>query len=146
MFSRMTSSGFLATHVARLFNQEFAMALKPLGLAPAQFMVLIDLADGQPRAQGELAARLDVEQPTMTNTLNRMERDGLILREIKPGDRRVQLIRATQKALGLYRQAAMAAINVNERATRGLTTEERLRFLGTLAQVIDNLKGEKAAS
>jgi DNA-binding MarR family transcriptional regulator len=142
MYSRMTSAAFLAGQCSRLMAVRLQEALKPFGLAPAQFMVLVDLAGGQKRTQRELAARLDVEQPTMANTLARMERDGLLTRTANPHDKRVAFLSATPRAEAVYAQAAKAAISVNERAVRGLTTEERLRFLGTLARVIDNLKDE----
>ncbi|MGL4637042.1 MAG: MarR family winged helix-turn-helix transcriptional regulator [Beijerinckiaceae bacterium] len=136
----MTSAGFLASQASRLFSMNLQNALRPLGLAPAQFMVLIDLADGSRRTQRDLAERLDVEQPTMANTLARMERDRLILRVADERDRRVVHITATPKAHALYREAAKAVQSVNERATQGMTTEERLRFLGTLARMIENLR------
>jgi DNA-binding MarR family transcriptional regulator len=140
MFSRMTSSGYLTGQAARLFSTNLHDAFKPLGLAPAQFMVLIDLSDGQSRTQKELAGRLDVEQPTMANTLARMERDGLIARTVSQADKRIVTIHATPRALQIYGQAAKLAAGVNDRAVRGLTTEERLRFLGTMARIIENLK------
>jgi DNA-binding MarR family transcriptional regulator len=140
MFSRMTSPLFLTAQADRLMRQRLAAALKPLGLAPAQFMVLVDLAGGQARTQKELADRLAVEQPTMANTLARMERDGLIVRAPKPGDRRTVLIRATVAAEETLAQATRAAQTVSEAATRGLTNEERMRLVGTLAQVIGNLE------
>ncbi len=140
MFSRMTSPLFLTAQADRLMRQRLAAALKPLGIAPAQFMVLVDLAGGQMRTQAELAERLAVEQPTMANTLARMERDALIERTPKPGDRRTVLIRATAAAEATLAQATPAVQAITEAATRGLTAEERMRFLGTLAQVIGNLE------
>jgi DNA-binding MarR family transcriptional regulator len=142
MFSRMTSPAFLLAQASRLYAASLQEALAPLGIAPAQFLVLTDLVDGSDRTQGDLAARLDVEQPTMANTLARMERDGLIIRRSKPGDKRVQIIGLTAKARELYERAEKAAVVVNGKGVQGLTTEERLRFLGTLARIIENLKAE----
>jgi DNA-binding MarR family transcriptional regulator len=139
MFSRMTSPVHLTAQAERLMRRRAAEALAPLGLSPAAFMALVDLSGGQARTQTELAERLGVEQPTMANTLKRMERDGLIERAARPGDGRTFEIRATPRAEEIYAAAARAVQAVGDRATRGLTTEERLRFVGTLARVIGNL-------
>jgi DNA-binding MarR family transcriptional regulator len=139
MFSRMTSPAYLTAQAERLIRRRLTEALAPHGLSPAAFMVLVDLAGGQARTQGELAARLSVEQPTMANTLKRMARDGLVESRPRDGNRRIADLRATPKAEALYAVAARAAQGVGEAATAGLTTEERLRFLGTLARMIENL-------
>ena len=48
--------------------------------------------------QAELCRRINVEQPTMANTLERMERDGLVERKADDTDRRRALVFLTQKA------------------------------------------------
>ncbi len=40
------SAGFLANHMARLFAVALQRRIKPLGLAPAQFMTLLELWEG----------------------------------------------------------------------------------------------------
>lgn len=140
MFSRMTSPVYLTAQADRLIRRRLAAALAPLGLSPAAFMVLVDLQGGQTRTQAVLAERLAVEQPTMANTLNRMERDGLISRSRRTGDARSSDIAATAKADEVYSAAVKAVQAVNEAATQGMTTEERLRFVGTLARVIENME------
>jgi DNA-binding MarR family transcriptional regulator len=142
MFSRMTSPVQLSAQMDRLMRLRLTEALQPLGLAPAQFMVLVDLAGGQTRTQRELAERLAVEQPTMANTLARMERDGLIARKARAADRRISDISATPEAEAVLADATRAVQSVGNRAMRGLTVDERLRFAGTIALVIENLAGE----
>ena len=58
-------------------------------------------------SQTALARWASVEQPTMANTLNRMERDGLIVRTPDPDDRRSALISLTK----LGRQRASEALD-----------------------------------
>jgi DNA-binding MarR family transcriptional regulator len=145
MFSRMTSPVQLSAQMDRLMRLRLTEALRPHGLAPAQFMVLVDLAGRQTRTQRELAARLAVEQPTMANTLARMERDGLITRRARPADRRVFDITATPEAEAVFAAATRAVQAVGDLAMRGLSMDERLRFAGTIALVIENLAGEGGA-
>jgi DNA-binding MarR family transcriptional regulator len=136
---RRGSTGFQANHLARLFAQALAEALKPIGMAPAQFIVLIELWEGQALTQRELMQRLNVEQATMGNTLKRMERDGLIIRKPHPDDCRAQLIQATEHAAKLEPIAKQAASQVNAMATRDLATAEIQVFLELTLKITDAL-------
>ena len=136
---RDSSAGFLANHMARLFASALADGLRPLGLAPAQFMVLLELWREDGVTQRQLVDALDVEQATMANTLNRMERDGLIRREAHEHDRRAQVIRLTPKARALEQEAKVIAHSVNERALARLSPEERLFFTRLMRDVVASL-------
>jgi len=139
-FDKTRSAGFLANHMARLFAKGLQQSIKPLGLAPAQFMTLLALWENDGLTQRELVERLDVEQATMANTLTRMERDGLIERRAHPEDGRSQSIHLTPKAAALREPATLAARAVNGVALGGLSEEERLVFLDLARRVIGALK------
>jgi DNA-binding MarR family transcriptional regulator len=138
------SAGYLANHMARLFALVLAQAIRPLGLAPAQFMVLLELWREEGLTQSDLVLRLDVEQATMASTLDRMERDGLIVRRPRPSDSRAQSINLTERARGLQAQAIQAARSVNALALSGLTETERAQLLTLMPRVIGALKAQRA--
>ena len=140
-FKKEKSAGYLANHMARLFANALHERIRPLGLAPAQFMTLLELWEGDGLTQKDLVQRLDVEQATMANTLNRMERDGLIEREENPKDRRARVIRLTDKARGLEADAKATANEVNGIALSGLSEDERRVFVKTMTRVIGALSG-----
>ena len=133
------STGFLANHMARLFARALQQQIAELGLAPAQFMVLVELWERDGQTQAELTERLSVEQATMANTLARMERDGLVERRPHPEDRRARRVTLTERALGLRGPALAAARDVNSRALAGLTDDERAWFHATMRGVIEAL-------
>ena len=108
-FDKMNSAGFLANLMARLFARGLQQRIKPLGLAPAQFMTLLELWNEDGITQKELVSRLDVEQATMANTITRMVRDGLIERRTHPDDGRAQSLHLTQKAKAVEHDAVTAA-------------------------------------
>ena len=135
-FEKNRSAGYLANHMARLFALGLAARIKPLGLAPAQFMTLLALWEEDGLTQKELVRRLDVEQATMANTLARMERDGLIAREPHPEDRRAQCVRLTDTARALEGEAKAAATAANEQALAGFSKTERARFLDFMQRAI----------
>jgi DNA-binding MarR family transcriptional regulator len=133
------SAGYLANHVARLFARELAEAVRPLGLAPAQFMTLLELWRQDGLTQKDLVARLDVEQATMAATLARMERDGLIERRPDQSDARARRIQLTARARSLEEPALAAARSVNARALAGFSEAERDAFLAGLRRVVGAL-------
>ena len=140
-FKKAESAGYLANHMARLFANALHERIRPLGLAPAQFMTLLELWEEDGRTQKDLVRRLDIEQATMANTLKRMERDGLIIRQENPKDRRAQLIRLTEKARALQDDVTAAANAVNAIALGGLSEDERRVFIRMMTRVIGALSG-----
>jgi len=139
-FDHTRSAGYLANHMARLFFQDLATAVKPLGLAPAQFMTLLELWKEDGRTQKDLVQCLDVEQATLANTLARMERDGLVMRKPHPKDRRAQSIWLTERARNLQEPATTAARSVNQSALSGLSEEEGKLFLDLMTKVIKQMR------
>lgn len=136
---KTSSAGYLANHVARLFARELAEAVRPLGLAPAQFMVLLELWCEEGLTQKDLVGRLDVEQATMAATLARMERDGLIERRPDQADARARRIQLTARARALQEPALAAAKSVNARALSGFSDEEREVLLSGLRRIVGAL-------
>jgi len=139
-FDKTRSAGFLTNHLARLFAHHLHTRIAPLGLAPAQFMTLLELWETDGLTQADLVARLDVEQATMANTLKRMHRDGLIEMAPHPNDRRARLIHLTARARALEPAAKDAAQSVNAMALDGLKPEERAAFLASAARMIETLR------
>ena len=134
------SAGFLANHMARLFEKGLQRRIEPLGLAPAQFMALLVLWQQDGITQQDLRLRLDVEQATMANTLKRMERDGLVTRRAHATDKRARLVYLTGKARELQKGALAAAKAQNAQALGGLTVEEREQLVSLMQRVIAKLK------
>ncbi|RWC31799.1 MAG: MarR family transcriptional regulator [Mesorhizobium sp.] len=139
-FQKERSAGFLANHMARLFANGLQQRIRPLGLAPAQFMTLLALWDEDGLTQRELVQRLNVEQATMANTLIRMERDGLIERRLHPEDGRSQSIYLTAKAVGLREPATQAARSQNEAALTGFSEDERQMLLDLMRRAIASMQ------
>lgn len=136
-----TSAGYVTNLAGRLFARAMEKRLAPLGLTPAHMPVLLGL-DGGPQPQKALAERAKVEQPTMTATLNRMERDGLVERLPNPADGRSSLVALTEKAREKLKDIQVAGRDVNVMALHGLNREERAQYFALLRHVIANLDAE----
>ncbi|WP_421782034.1 MarR family winged helix-turn-helix transcriptional regulator [Kiloniella litopenaei] len=135
---KMKSAGYLTNHMARLFFQGLRDEIAPLGIAPAQFMTLLELWKADDLTQKDLVERLDVEQATMANTITRMERDGLIERRPMPTDKRAKAIVATAKAKAIQKDAMDAAMKVNRSFLEVLSPEEQTQLLDLMRRIIEN--------
>ena len=125
---------------ARLLSRELETMLAPVGLNPAYVPVLLTLAAGGARTPKGLAMEAAVEQPTMTATLHRMERDGLVTRKPNPDDGRSTLIALTPDGYGRIADTDRALDALNEMLLEQFTTAERGQFLELLGRVVSVLE------
>lgn len=137
------SAGFLANQMARLMTNALALALQPLGLAPAQFATLLALWHEDGLSQRALVEHMKIEQSTMANTLNRMERDGLIRRKTHPQDSRVQSIFLTERGRELKEPALQAATGINRVALSVLAPKERQQLLELMRRVVEHQQSRR---
>lgn len=126
--------------MARLCIQELRNRIEPLGIVPGQFPALLALWQRDAQTQRELVAKLDVEQATMANTLNRLEQDGLIIRREHPDDGRARVIHLTEKAKVIRDDAYAAAGEVYANMQDDLSEEERSQFIDFMQRTIQTLR------
>jgi DNA-binding MarR family transcriptional regulator len=86
----------------------------------------------------ELSHYLNIEAPSITRTIGRMELEGLISRQ-EGEDRRVRHIRLTDKALELYPVLKMTADQIEANALRDLDPQELEIFSRVLKKMTHNL-------
>ncbi|RFB82396.1 MarR family transcriptional regulator [Rhizobium leguminosarum bv. trifolii] len=75
--------------------------LQPLGLTFPQYLVMLELYGGTPRAVGELGLKLDMDTGTITPLLKRLESAGMVTRTRDRNDERRVLIHLTEAGLSL---------------------------------------------
>jgi DNA-binding MarR family transcriptional regulator len=135
------SLGYQVNFLARLFERALRERIAPHGVVPGQFPALLCLYEQDGLTQAEIGGRVQIEQPTIAKTLQRMERDGLIRRAPDSDDRRRVRIHLTPRARALEPTLAAAARGINARALDGLTHAEADHLTGTITRIIANLGG-----
>lgn len=110
-------------------------ALKPLELSFARYELLQLLSFTKDGAipMASATARLQVHPTSVTNTVQRLERDGLIAREPHPHDGRASMILLTDAGRALAAEAA-AALNAEVFARPGIPADELAALVRTLAR------------
>ena len=132
--------GYLFNRVAQLFRRSREARLREMGVGPGQVPVLMALRGGDALTQKALAALADVEQPSMAQTLARMERGGLVERAPDPKDGRSSLVRLTPAALANVPEVVEMLESTNARALAGFDDAERAALVALLRRVLANLE------
>lgn len=137
---RIDSLGYQLGLLNRLYDRCLQDALKGFGVAPGQFAPLVMLFEEDGLTQAELCRRINVEQPTMANTLERMERDGLVKRKADSEDRRRAHVFLTARAKEMQAQVMEAARAVSNRTVSRLSVGEQDDMFRLVARMVENLK------
>lgn len=129
----------LIGRATRGFTRIADLELRELGFATGQMPVLGSLKGGKALSQAELARIAQVEQPSMAQLLNRMERDGLVERVPDPADKRSRLISLTEGAVARMPQAKALMEGRVREALAGFTAEETEQLSRLLVRLNENL-------
>ena len=130
----------LIGHINRTFTRVVDQPIKEFGFAVSQLPVLVMLKRHGPSSQAELARVAQVEQPSMAQLLNRMERDGLVERVADPEDGRSKLVSLTKQAARQMPKGKAVMDEACQQALTGLSDAERQQLHALLLRVSANLE------
>lgn len=88
----------------------------------------------------ELAAKLGLPLSTLTSLSKRLDRKGLIERYRSVKDRRIILIRLTDKGENIAERAQSIIQGIFERIQKALSPDERTQFLTLALKIVQALK------
>ena len=132
--------GFVIQDVARLLRWEFDRRAQCVNMTRSQWSVLALLLREDGAQQKELAAMIDVTAITMTGLLDRMERDGWVVRKKDPQDRRAKRVFLTEKVQPVMVEIKAIAKQVRESALVGLSKAEQDQLFELMLRVSKNLR------
>lgn len=111
---------------SNLLVAEFEKFINKHGITEAQFNVLRILKgvhpDGHPRC--EIITRMIDRSPDITRLIDRLEKQGLVLRDRNSNDRRHSLTKISKKGLSLLEKIQPEFKEQTKRLTKKLTNEE----------------------
>ncbi len=127
---------FWINQASRAILRGFARELRPLGFGTAYWPVALALDEAGPMRQTDLLDRMDIEQPTLTALLARMERDGIIARQPDPDDGRAKRVALTEDGKARIQDVKAAMLGVAGRAIAGLTEDEGATLIAALRKIV----------
>ncbi|HTX60473.1 MAG TPA: MarR family transcriptional regulator [Verrucomicrobiae bacterium] len=116
-------------------------ALRERGLRLGQYQLLRVLWERDALTPRELAEQVGVEMPTVTRTVQRMVRDGLVHREANADDARSVRIVLTSKGRAMESVALDVLAQTTRAALAGIPSQESDRVAQTLERILANLAG-----
>jgi DNA-binding MarR family transcriptional regulator len=120
--------------------------LQPLGVRVGQQFILHLLWDTQQDLTiGEIATRLGVEPPTVTNAIGRMVRQGLVEKYAHPTDGRLVLVRLTPRGWELRNVVPQVLREAEEQLLTGISDVELALLYRLFRQMLQNLGEEPPA-
>lgn len=129
----------LCASITREAMKRTQTKLLEMGLSMGAYNLLRALDGRTDMTIAEVCKVLRVESATVSTLVVRMERDGLIQKEQSPHDKRASILKPTDRATGLARQAdqlmAIEAADITHRLAAG----EQAQLIALLERVLGNL-------
>ena len=117
-------------------------ALSDTGLSVGQPKVLDYLIRQDGCVQKQLAEACEIEPATLSSLLGKMEKDGLVLRRSREGDRRFLTVHLTPKGYQVAKKVETVFAQLEETAYEGFSLEERHACQKWMQEIYKNLKSE----
>ncbi|HEY0240972.1 MAG TPA: MarR family transcriptional regulator, partial [Friedmanniella sp.] len=132
---------FTLSVAAREVVSLYRPLLEPLGLTHPQYLVMVTLwGTEEPVSVKRLSRILQLEAPTLSPLLKRLENAGLVARHRDPNDERSVQISLTDAGRDLRARAAAIPTTLIERLGMSLPELESLQ--GALSEVIGHAKAQ----
>jgi MarR family transcriptional regulator, transcriptional regulator for hemolysin len=112
-------------------NQAFRRRIAHLGLTPDQYTALrtLDEVKRHGLTQKQLTLRMSSDPNTVASLLERMERAGLVRRDVDASDRRARRIILLPEGLKRYQQARLMAAALQSEVLQALPAEQIESFM-----------------
>ncbi len=136
---RENAIGYLVTIAQKALHRELGERLHKHGVSVAQWAVLVALWEKDGLSQKKISQCIAVEMPTLSRTVDRMERDGLVVRVRNADDRRQVNIFLTEHGAGLWHDLVVEAHANQTQAMQGFTEDEKDILRTLLKRVIANM-------
>lgn len=124
-YDRQQSLGGLINVVAFHVRQAFERELQRYGLDISVWPVLVCLWEMDGIPQGQIAEHLGVPGYAMSRGVDRLERAGLVRREVDAASRRVRRVFLTESGRHIKATLSPLAAETNRRVLAPLSTEEQ---------------------
>lgn len=115
--------------------QYFSEELKKFKLTPSQYGVLKCLWKDSPQTPKQIGKILFLEASSISGVLDRMQKNGLITREIDSNNRRNILIYPTERALSMKKEIEEVVEKINLHFLGKLSDRERKNLKALLLDI-----------
>jgi len=111
-----------------IINLQKSFSESRIEATPIQVMLLFFLQQNNGLSLTQISQGLMLENPTVTGLIDRLEKLGYVKRSDHPNDRRVYLVRLTEKGNKVANKALPIVKKLNEEMKKGYSKEEVENF------------------
>ena len=139
MFDIDTCLAFITGFSSKKINQTFNERLKKKGSTKVQWTALYYLGKHGQLKQTELASLMNTKPSTIVRLIDRMERDGHLVRQRNEHDKRAIFLALTEKGQALLQDLLPEGEIMRDMVNAGITDEEMEIFKKVLDKMADNV-------
>lgn len=136
--------GLIFRRIAHAAKKETDNNLRKLNLTMSQGLVLeyLNNTTDEELTQKSIEQHFNLQHPTVSGILKRLEKHGFIISSVNKTDRRVKDISLTDKARHIEEIARKDKKQLEETLVKGLSDEEKETLRKLLTKVLHNMTGE----
>lgn len=139
VFDLDTCVAFITNTSAKKLAECFNDRLSQLGITRVQWIALYYMGKYENISQIELGEKMDIKASSVARLIDRMERDGYVVRRRDPKDRRITNLILTEMGKGLREKLLPEGEKMRELASQGLAEEEIEIFKKVLKKMTENV-------
>lgn len=126
-----------------LHRQKVHTCITEAGLYHGQLPILEVVDQNNGCTQKELAEKLHVSAPSITNSIKRLERKELLNKTFDDKDSRYSKITITDKGKEITRQTRVCFDAVDEKCLQCLSDEEKESLYSLIRKLVENIEKEE---
>lgn len=140
LFSEMSPLSTEILALVEAHQRVVSQKLRKLGLYRGQEMLMKVLEQNGGCAQSELASYLCLDHSTVTKSIGRMEKSGLVTHTKSSKDKRVTIVNLTESGARVLHEVDDLWRDIDQLAKVGLSDKDVAEFIRLSGMITDNLQ------
>lgn len=140
MFDIDTCLSFMTSKACKEIAETFNRRLTKLGVTRVQWIALYYLGKCEGIKQKELAEKMNIKDSTVARLIDRMEREGYVIRAKDLEDKRITKLYLTEKGVELRVKLLPEGEKMSKILSKDITDEEMEIFKRVLKKMVDNVR------
>jgi DNA-binding MarR family transcriptional regulator len=128
----------LISFTYRSVQKYFSKELEEFNIGWGHFAILMALYNQEGRSQDSLAQSRGFDKTMITKSILRLEKEGLVYREIDEGDKRIKRLYLTEKGKTLKPELQKVGLKLNELLLQNFDKEEISTAVETVRKIALN--------
>lgn len=130
----------LFRNINKTVNKKIGCKMELMKFNPSILSIMIQLMNGEKKSLKEISSSAGLANSTASEIIDKLEEEGLVIRERDKEDKRRVLISATDKALNYRKEFEMKHLGVLEGILNGVSDEDLNIILNGLIKLNEVIK------